>query len=140
VPDAQCLGKRVFEYAVMPHAGTWQEAQVWRHAHQHNVPLHAVQTGAHDGDLPAEMSFVEVEPAELVVTAIKKAESDDRLVVRFFNTTDGPVKGKVIVNGAKSGEIVNLNEEQRQTLKVTRNGSVTLDVSGKKIVTLAFRF
>ena len=44
--------------------------QVWRQAHQFNVPLVAVQCPAADGR-PAARSFVAVEPAELVVTAIK---------------------------------------------------------------------
>ena len=136
---AQCLGKRTFEYSVYPHAGTLQDAHVWRQAHQFNVPFYVRQTVAHDGDLPAEASFVEVEPEELVVTAIKKAETDDRMIVRFFNISDDTVEGKITVQGAKSAEITNLNEDRHEKLQIT-NGSVNLKVTGKKIVTLGFRF
>jgi alpha-mannosidase len=137
-PGAQCFGKHAFEYSVFPHAGGWEEAKVWRQAHQHNVPLYVTQTGAHEGDLPAEMSFVEVEPAEMVVTAIKKAESEDKLVVRLYNTTDKTVSGKVTTDGAVAAEMMNMDEETKETLQVMENGSVELTVPGKKIITLAF--
>ena len=137
-PDAQCLGKRVFEYSVYPHSGTWQEAHVWRQAHQHNVPLLAAQTGAHEGVLPSEASLVEVEPAELVVTAIKKAETDNRLIVRFFNTTDYAAEGRVTVRGAKSAGLTDLNETPIETLQIGPDGSVKLKAGAKKIVTVGF--
>jgi mannosylglycerate hydrolase len=140
VPEAQCLGNRVFEYAVYPHTGTWQEAQVWRQAHDHNVPMMTLQIGAQDGTLPSEQGFITIEPAELVLTAIKRAEKQDKLIVRFFNTTDKPAKGKVTVHGAKAAEIVNLKEEPQSSLKITKDGSVRLDVAAKKIITLAMSF
>ena len=137
-PGAQCIGKHIFEYSVYPHEGTWQDAQVWRQAHQHNVPFHTIQTEAHDGDLPTETGLVQVEPAELVVTAIKKAECEDKLIVRFFNTTDDTVEGRITVCGATSAEKMNLNEESEEKLEVATDGSVKLKVGAKKIVTLGF--
>ena len=139
-PDAQCLGKHVFEYSLYPHDGNWLEAQTWVQASHHTTPLYVKQTGAHDGNLPAEASFVHVEPAELIITAIKKAEREDKLIVRFYNTTDDAVEGKVTVRGAKSAENMNLNEEPEQKLEVAADGSVMLKVGAKKIVTLGFGF
>ncbi|MDO8589629.1 MAG: glycoside hydrolase family 38 C-terminal domain-containing protein [Armatimonadota bacterium] len=138
--EAQCIGKHVFEYSIRPHAGNWERARVWRQANRFNAPLYVRQTGAHDGDLPAEMSFVEVEPAELVVTAIKKAESEDRLIVRFYNVGDEDVEGVVTVPGAKSCDVMNLNEEPVERLRVGDGGSVRLSVGGRRIVTLGFGF
>ena len=138
-PGAQCLGKHRFEYAILPHKGTWQEARVWQQAHQHNVPMPAVQTGAHDGELPLEQSFIEISPPELIITAIKKAEDRDALLVRFFNITDEDVHGaRIKVRKATSARTVNLNEEPHNDLVMEADGSVALDVPGKKIVTLEF--
>ncbi|MDO8632571.1 MAG: glycoside hydrolase family 38 C-terminal domain-containing protein, partial [Phycisphaerales bacterium] len=138
-PDAQCIGKHVFEYSVYPHEGTWEDAKVWRQAHERNVPLYVTQIGPSEGKLPAELGFVEVEPAELVVTAIKKAEDGDRLIVRFFNATDKTVEGRVTVRSAKSAELTDLNEQAQEKL-ATESGSVKLKVGGKKIVTVGFGF
>ncbi|MDO8682073.1 MAG: glycoside hydrolase family 38 C-terminal domain-containing protein [Armatimonadota bacterium] len=139
-PDAQCLGKHVFEYSIYPHIGSWQDAKVWIQAYLHNAPLHATQTGEHAGQLSSESGFVQIEPTELILSAVKKAEKDDRLIVRFFNTTDGTVEGKITVRGAKSAEITNMNEEPKERLSIADDGSVMLKVTGKKIVTLGFGF
>jgi alpha-mannosidase len=137
-PGAQMIGKHAFEYSVYPHFGGWAEAQTWRQAQQFNAPLSTMQTSAHEGDLPGEMSFLAVEPAQLVVTAIKKADGEDRLMVRFFNTTDAAVAGKVTVSGARVAELANLNEQIQESLEIAADGSVELDAAGKRIVTLAF--
>lgn len=139
-PGAQCIGKYRFEYAILPHRGSWQNARVWEQARQHNVPLIYRQTGAHEGDLPPETSFVVVTPSELVVSAIKKAEERDSLLVRLYNITDEIIhQGQVKVADAVSCHVVNLNEEPSNELVMETDGSVLLDVLPKKIVTLEFR-
>jgi alpha-mannosidase len=48
------LGKRLaFDYAVIPHAGTWQEAQVYRAGLEFNNPLIVRSTTAHAGISPS---------------------------------------------------------------------------------------
>lgn len=138
-PEAQCPGEHTFEYALYPHAGNWEEARVWMQAHQHNVPMKTVQTGAHDGDLPSRMSFVETSHPELVVSAIKRAEKSDMLVVRFYNTSTKAITGGwVRARGAKSAKLLNLNEEVQETTVDFSDGTARLDVPAKKIVTLGF--
>lgn len=137
-PEAQCIGEYTFEYAVYPHAGDWQDAKVWMQAHEHNIPMLAVQTGAHEGDLPAELSFVETSGPELVISAIKKAEDSDMLVVRFYNTTEADIPGGWIkVRGSKSAKMLNMNEEVTGDVTFA-DETVTLDIPAKKIVTLGF--
>lgn len=143
-PDAQCLGKHSFHLAVYRHEGDWQEAKVWQQAHQFNTPLRAVQTTVTPNDrrdLPPSLSFVTVEPDALVVTAIKRAEdTDNTLIVRFFNITEQAVENaRIQVRGAQTATLVNLNEERQQELRVDADGAVTLPlVNSKQIVTLAF--
>ncbi|MDO8589626.1 MAG: glycoside hydrolase family 38 C-terminal domain-containing protein [Armatimonadota bacterium] len=137
-PDAQCQGERIFQYSLYPHSGNWREARVWRQAYEENVRMRAFRTGAHEGRQPRVASLIEVEPVELVVTAVKRAEREDKLIVRFFNTTDETIEGKVTARGAKSAELMNLNEEPKEKLDVGADGSVVLSVGPKKIVTLGF--
>ncbi|MDH7481584.1 MAG: glycoside hydrolase family 38 C-terminal domain-containing protein [Armatimonadota bacterium] len=138
-PGAQCLGKHRFEYAILPHKGTWEDAMVWRQAHQFNVKMLAIQTGVHKGKLPAEHSFIEVDAPSLVITAIKKAEDRDSLIVRFFNISEQNAHNvKIRVDKAISARTVNLNEEPGTELTMESDGSVILDVPGRKIATLEF--
>jgi alpha-mannosidase len=133
-PDAQCPGMHAFDLAISRTEGDWKQGQVWKQAHQFNVPLVAVQCPPHEG-LPATRSFVTVEPAELVVTAIKRAEDRDTLIMRFFNITDEPVPdGRVAMPGARRHRAVNLNEEPQEEWR--EGDRLRLAVGAKKIVTI----
>jgi alpha-mannosidase len=113
---------------------------VWQQAHQHNVPLMCVQTGAHvDGDLPCEYSFVEVSSPYLVVSAVKRAEDRDALIVRFWNVREKTVRdARIRVEKAVAARVVNLNEEPGGELTVHPDGAVQIDVPGRKIATIEF--
>lgn len=138
-PGAQCLGRRQFQYALVPHIGRWEDAHVWQEAYQFNVPLVCLQTESHGGILPLEHSFIEIKPSELVVTAIKRAEDRNSLLVRFFNISDNLIhNARIRVNGATSVRTVNLAEEPGPELTMDADGYVVLDVLRRKIVTLEF--
>ena len=135
-PGAQCLGTYTFRYAMFPHAGSHDGAKVWRQAHSHNVPVRALQTTTHEGELPAQFGFVRVEPDNLVVSAIKKAERTEAIILRFYNTTDEPVEGVVSFgNEVGAVNLVNLNEEFQRELASATN-TVKIAVKPKQIVTL----
>jgi len=135
-PGAQCLGTHTFKYAMSPHAGSHETAKVWQQAHSHNVPVRVVQTGGHDGELPEQLSFVRIAPGNLVVSAIKKAERTDSIILRFYNTTDESVEGVVnFCNEVGPVNLVNLNEEFQKQL-ASSTDTVRIAVKPKQIVTL----
>lgn len=82
-PEAQELGEYTFHYAIIPHAGDWEQA--FRHAHAFETPMRAVQVAAFGELLPAAASFLTVRPDSLVVTAVKAPEEGDGLIVRVCN-------------------------------------------------------
>ncbi|MDO8588726.1 MAG: glycoside hydrolase family 38 C-terminal domain-containing protein [Armatimonadota bacterium] len=135
-PDAQCLGSHTFRYAVYAHGGDWKDGQVWRQAHQHNVPLRAVLTGVHPGVLPTEKSFISIEPKNLVVSALKKADRDDSIILRLYNTTDESVTASVRLGFAvKSASLANMNEEPAEELSVD-NGLLSFDMPAFRVQTI----
>lgn len=134
-PEAQCLGTYTFRYAVAPHRGFWIDSLIWRQAHAFTTPLWAVQVDNQDGPLPCAASFVQLEPPELVLSAVKRAEEDSRMVLRFFNISHEAVSGSVAVRGMRKAWLANLNEEQMEELPVA-DETVVLDVRPKQIVTL----
>jgi mannosylglycerate hydrolase len=138
-PGAQCLGKQVFDYVIVPHVGGWDTCL--EQAHAFNAPLRAVPTIVHSGRLPPELSFVQIEPASLVISAIKQAESGEGLIVRFYNTAAEEVKGRLKVYRLfVRAALVNLNEEETEELKSNERGEVELSARGKQIVTVKFEF
>ncbi|MBI4461548.1 MAG: alpha-mannosidase [Acidobacteria bacterium] len=73
-----------FTYSLYPHAGSWREAGTVRRGYELNYRLLPVVAHAHQGSLPPTHSFVQVEPENIVLTAIKKAEDDDSVIFRFY--------------------------------------------------------
>ncbi|MGQ9698921.1 MAG: alpha-mannosidase, partial [Armatimonadota bacterium] len=135
VPEAQCQGTYTFRYAVAPHRGFWSDALIWRQGHALTAPLLAVQTEDHDGMLPPTNSFLLLDPPELVLSAVKRAEDDELLVVRFYNISSEPVAGTLGIPGMVHAWTANLNEEKQDEIPVNE-GLAAIEAGPKQIVTL----
>jgi alpha-mannosidase len=113
-------GFHTFTYSLYPHAGTWREADTMRQGYDLNTPLIAVATEPHSGALPASHSFVSVEPANLAVTAIKKAEDDNSLVFRFYEFEGKQADAHLrLPPGATQAWETNLMEKPEKELPIT---------------------
>ncbi|MHB1460378.1 MAG: alpha-mannosidase [Armatimonadota bacterium] len=77
------VGDHEFALSLYPHDGDWSKGDVVRKGYEFNNPLIAVRTAAHAGSLPEAHSYLEGS-ANVVVTAMKKAEDSNDLVVRFY--------------------------------------------------------
>jgi alpha-mannosidase len=132
---AQSPGTHQWRYAIMPHGGNWQEGDVYREAEKFNLPLEAAQAGRGKGDLPKQMSFIEIEAKDIVLSALKKCEHRDTLVLRLYNPTlkeiDANIKFFRLIHEAW---LTNMNEERREKLPVNDN-TVSIHFGHKKIVT-----
>jgi alpha-mannosidase len=110
-PDAD-QGEHHFHYALYPHAGTWKDALTVRHGWEYDYPLQAVVTTAHAGTLPAEHSFASVEPDNIVLTAVKKAEDANGLIFRAYEWAGKETTAEFHVPpGATSATVTNLMEQ-----------------------------
>lgn len=92
-PDPQAdLGSHQFTYSLLPHAGSWQQAGVARHAWDLNAPLYAAP-GAVDGGLDGR-SLLGCDNPNVMIDVLKKAEDSDHLIVRLheFAGSRGPLK------------------------------------------------
>ncbi len=110
-PDAD-QGHHHFHYALYPHAGTWKDALTMRHGWEYYYPLQAVVTTAHPGTLPPEHSFASVEPDNVVLTAVKKAEDANALIFRVYEWAGKATTAEFRVPpGATSATVTNLMEQ-----------------------------
>lgn len=105
-------GDQQFEYALYPHAGTWQSSQVMQRGYEFNYRLRAMQVADHEGTLPASHSFAGVAETHVVLTALKKAEDGHALIARFYEWSGQGGDVTLTVPGAvKNAEVVNLMEQ-----------------------------
>jgi hypothetical protein len=61
----------LFRYALRAHQGDWRDAQVYRSGQDFNYPLVAQVATTHGGILPRDLAFLRVEPANVVLSALK---------------------------------------------------------------------
>ena len=97
-PSAQMPGAHTFEYAAYFHEGDWRAARVCAEAQSFCLPPLPVQTfpgRAGTSTLPAEVSFVRIESAECVLSALKRSEDGRALVLRFTSVSDGAQEATV---------------------------------------------
>ncbi|MFT4414804.1 alpha-mannosidase [Fredinandcohnia humi] len=87
-PEAQCLGTHVAEWMVIPHQGTVVESEAYKEAYDFQVPVITVQTGVHEGSLPADHSFFSWDGKAVAFSSMKLAEERDDVMVRWFNTSN----------------------------------------------------
>lgn len=91
-PDPQAdAGEHRFTYSLLPHAGSWQQAGVSRHAWDLNSPLYAVPGKIADGI--DGRSLLSCDNPNVTIDVVKKAEDSDHLIVRLHEHggSRGPV-------------------------------------------------
>ena len=136
-PGAQCLGKYTFSYSLIPHAGSWQKAKIWQEAHNFETPLRVIQTGMHRGKLPQELSFIQVKPENLVISGIKRAEDNNKLVVRLYNSSGEHLEGRLSsFFPLVKAQVLKLDEQFVKELPVNNQSRISFKVKPWQIVTL----
>lgn len=134
-------GAQDFTYALYPHGGDWRQALTERQGWNFNYKLSALQVNRHEGVLPAEKSFIRVEPDDVILTAVKKAEDDDALIIRFYEWAGRDVKTKIdLPPGAISAVETNLLEVSEGPALPIQNDSVEVDAKPYSINTVKVTF
>jgi alpha-mannosidase len=136
-PGAQMQGRWKFHYSLIPHEGGWETA--FAEVHRFARRLRAIRTSRGDGTLPPSGSLVEIEPPEVILSALKLAEDGDGVSARVYNIADREVSGSMTLHGASGAvEKVNLNEEDTATAN-TEDGRTILSLRPNEIATFKFR-
>ncbi len=95
-PDAQCLGRHQFRYAVVPFSGDYLSADLKGLAQRWRVPVLAIQ-GVRDNAVPGGASLLRKTSIHTAITALKKHDNRDTLVVRLYNLTGSGVEETLIL-------------------------------------------
>lgn len=149
-PEAQCLGQYAFDYALVPHGGDWEteEALVLREAQAFNIPVRALVTDQHEGQQPSQALLLEVEPRELVVSAIKRSNTGNGLIVRIYNPLAHAIEASIrpTIDCTKAF-VTNLAEESQEQVfwsgeeqeRQAQGTPLYMGIGAGKIVTLLFQ-
>ena len=145
VPDAQELRRYTFKYSIYPHKGDWREASSYKHALEFNYLLDAIQL-REDRKYPLRKSFLKIEPENVILSALKKAEEGDEVIIRFYETNGEETDAEItLFRAPKSVRAVNMlekeveDEEVKKELKI-EGERIELTVKPFEIVTLKVKF
>lgn len=115
-------GTYTFRYAISSGKGDWIATKAWRQGMEFNAPLIAVvsEDELSPKSLPPEQSFLSVQGDSLVVSALKKADKGDGLVLRLFEEVGQRVDTPIRFAGREqSFERVNLLEEPSEPAAIS---------------------
>jgi alpha-mannosidase len=115
----------VFSYALFPHPGDLVEGQVVRAGYEFNIPLRQVNIQNASGSRHAQASLLTVEPANVIVEAVKQAEDDEAIVVRLYESAHSSANARIQFGfPVASVEETNLIEQPLQRLPASENGII----------------
>ncbi len=131
--------ERTMRYGVVPHAGDWREAKVFRDGLELNHPLVCRKEAPHAGSLPKSWGLLEVSQPNIVVSALKPGK-DGKTVLRLYEATGKATPGAHVKVHAKvlAANEANLLEDAGSELKVEHD-AVQFDLHPFEIKTIALK-
>ena len=135
-------GVHEITYAMYPHPGNWMEAETELRGYELNYRLLPVVSIAHEGPLPPVHSFAQIEPKNVILSAMKKAEDDDAVIFRFYEFEGKPSLVRLRFPEPATGAVqTNLMEKEEKPLSLDANGKeVSVQIGPYEIATVKARF
>jgi alpha-mannosidase len=129
-----------FTYALFPHRGDWRTACVDAEAAALNLPLRIAPCSGSLEALPAtDASFVDTGKTNVCVSAIKRAEDNDDIIVRLHESEGRRTVARVRLGfEVRAAERVDLMEEKPRAVRVNNN-TVRLAFRPFQILTLRLK-
>lgn len=142
VPDAMEFKEYTFKYSIYPYNGNWKESKVYKMGYEFNYGLIGLQLD--NRAYKTSESFLEIRPDNIILTALKRSEERDHIIMRFYEAAGKNTKACLrFFKKPKSVEIVNMLEEKDEEFdkEIIMDGeSIKLSMDPFEIVTLKLEF
>lgn len=138
--ESQMPGRLEFEYAIHPFtpADGNPPASIMQEVERFKIPLIALTTDAHSGDMPASGKFMEL-PDELTLSTVKLSENNKAAIIRIFNTNTYQVDGDLRISLPFKKAWKSSPMECKLEKLETDNGAIPLSVGPKEILTIRIK-
>ena len=138
-PDAQCLGKHIFNYSIILHKKSWENA--YKEALEYLYPIKGYEIENSSGDLLPKQSLLSISPNSMILSAIKKAEDGNGIIVRFYNINKIDSEATLeFYKNIKKCYITNMLEENKSECTIDDGKKVKIEVQKNKIITMRILF
>lgn len=133
------LGINRFGFAVYPHGG--ETENIIANADAFCQPMHTFITDNHKGALKDEYSAVKVSTDKVRMSAMKKAESSDKIIVRVCEYTGQPQKNVILTFPKEIAEITEVRGDEKEIGSVdVTDGKLCFDIDANAIRSFALTF
>lgn len=137
-PGAQCLGKHIFEYSIIPISGDLFKTKAYLKAYAFTyspIAIFKTESYPYPKLLPPNLSFIELDSEHIVLSSIKIAEDRKGIVVRLFNVGQHSEKFKIRFYRRFKVYKSNLKEDKISEVKIFNNEAQLIAKRGE-ILTL----
>jgi alpha-mannosidase len=136
----QDFGRHEVLYALYGHERDWRSANTNQQTLRLNQPLVAFQTFQHEGTLGRVFSFVKLSHDNIAISALKKAENSDEIIVRLVETSGQSVRKATLTFAGliMSAREVNGVEEDAGPAQV-KDGRLVFDLTPYSLKTFALK-
>jgi alpha-mannosidase len=131
-PNAD-MGKHEIEYALYPHTGDWKAASTVRKGYEFNTLLIPFATDIHSGELPSEKSLVSVNPHNIILSSIKKAQESDALIIQWYESQGEDTEANITLP-KRPKRVLESNFMEEDGDKISFNGNIIKVKTGKNSV------
>ncbi len=139
--DRQDFGHHTFTYSLVGHAGTLDIVRTRENAELLNQRIKAFTTGKHRGELGKSYSLASSDNRNVLIKALKKAESSDEYVVRVYEATGRQVQKASIVFADDIVDAVEADGTEKTIGKAAFSGNrLEVSVNPSSIKTYKVRF
>ncbi len=128
-------GDHSYRFSLTPHEGGWRNG--WRPGVAANDPLRAVIPKPSQATaLPPALSFASISADNIIVSAIKKCEDDDTVIVRLYDIEGRDTRATLnFFRPVSTAKKTNIIEDDGEPLRV-EHGRVTIPIGHHEIETL----
>jgi alpha-mannosidase len=110
-------GNHTYTFSIYSHRGGWKNG--YRQGSHSNQPLMAVTVRDQQPNaiMPETMSFISVENKNLIISAVKKCDDDDQVVIRCYDIEGKDTEAKILLfKPYQQAELTNMIEEEGKTI------------------------
>jgi alpha-mannosidase len=138
-PGAEELGEHIYTCSLLPYQGSWKDAEIFRREFELRQPLYPLKLDRKPSTSTYE-SGISLKPVNLILSALKKAEDDESLILRFFETKGERCQAELTLPSEITFvQPVNLLEEEDGPSLDIEENKVLMEISPFEIVTLKLR-
>src|SRR5262249_49026921 len=122
------------------HKSDWREGRSAIHAARVNQPLVAFRTTALEGPLGRTFSLLHVSNDQVRISAVKKAEDGDEVIVRLRELSGRPARGIQVALAKPIKSAREVDGQEREIGKARlENGALLADIGGFELRAYAIR-